>query len=463
MKVFHRNALIASIALCIISPLSLAAEVTGPVTNGTQGGPFCAPAFDVSAHGYVVEEFFFNGDADAYEFKESATQSPDGRWATQPREETAPFRSRILIVRPEKNEDFNGTVIVHWQNVTAGYELGAVTEGEYLRGYAWVGVSAQKIGIDGFPGPDAAGLKQWDEERYGSLDHPGDAYSYDIFTQAGRAIGPERPKDGIDPMGGLEVKRLVAAGASQSAGRLRTYINGVHLLESVYHGFIPYIDFGSTIPFDSDFGQRGRGPRMSTIIREDLGVPVIVVNSETETLAYIGARQRDTDAFRFWEVAGTSHVSVIRGEERPDLSSPNWHSFQPVYSASLRHIHHWLKDGTEPPKMPLMEVNTSGVKSIQRDEHGNAIGGIRLPEFAVPTASHNGRGKSVPGGSRFAFLYGAAEDFSEEQLSELYPTQETFLKQYDAALKKSIEQGTILAEDAPTLREAAEAWSAQLN
>ena len=90
-------------------------------------------------------------------------------------------------------------MIVHWQNVTAGYELGTVTDGEYLRGYAWVGVSAQLVGVNGFPGPTAAGLRQWDPERYGSLNHPGDAYSFDIFSQAATVVAPDRMERGNDP------------------------------------------------------------------------------------------------------------------------------------------------------------------------------------------------------------------------------------------------------------------------
>lgn len=462
MKVFLQAAVISLVASCLFSQLLYAAEVIGPVTAGSKGGPFSAPTVDVADHGYVVEEYFLDGRAYAYEFKDSATQSADGLWATQRREETALFRSRMLVVRPTKPADFNGTVIVHWQNVTAGYELGSVTDGEYLRGYAWVGVSAQKIGVDGIPGPDAAGLKQWDEVRYGSLDHPGDAYSYDIFTQAGRAVGPKRSTTGVDPMGGLHVERLVAAGASQSAGRLRTYINGVHPIESAFDGFIPYIDFGSTIPFASDFeGQRGR-QRHSTVIREDLDVPVLVVNSETETLAYMTARQPDTDKFRLWEVAGTSHVTVERGSASPGLDSPNWLSYQPVYAASLRHMHRWLTDGTEPPRMPRITVNPGTPPSIARDEHGNAQGGIRLPDFAVPTSTHSGRGKPVAGGSRFAFLYGSAEDFSADRLATLYPTQGAFLAAYEEALKESVEEGMVLVEDGPKLREAAHTWSAQL-
>ena len=463
MIVFLRTALIALIASCFFTQLLPGAEVTGPVTAGSRDRPFSAPTVDVAAHGYVVEEYFLDGNAHAYEFKEFTTQTADGRWSTQRCDKTARYRSRMLVVRPAKASDFNGTVIVHWQNVTAGYELGSVTGGEYLRGYAWVGVSAQKVGVDGFPGPDAAGLKQWDEDRYGSLNHPGDAYSYDIFSQAGRAVGPNRPRKDVDPMGGLEVTRLVAAGASQSAARLRTYINGVHPIEKVFNGFIPYIDFGSTIPFERDFERLRRRRRRSTLIRNDLDVPVLVVNSETETLAYMAARQPDTNKFRLWEVAGTSHVSVQRGVERADLNSPNWLSYRPVYAASLRHIHRWLKDGTEPPRMPRIKVAQEDRPTIARDKHGNARGGIRLPDFAVPTATHSGSGKRVAGGSRFAYLYGSAQDFSADRLAELYPTRKAFLAAYDKALKKSVKEGMVLAEDAPKLRKAADEWSTQLD
>ena len=167
-------------------------QVTGPITSGTNGVPFSAPTVDVTARGYVVEEFFLEGEASAYRTVDGSEQSADGLWLTEREPEALRYKTRILVVRPAANRDFNGTVIVHWQNVTAGYELGSVTDGEYLRGYAWVGVSAQSVGVNGVPGPDAAGLKQWDAERYGSLDHPGDPYSYDIFSQAGRVVAPDR-------------------------------------------------------------------------------------------------------------------------------------------------------------------------------------------------------------------------------------------------------------------------------
>ena len=35
------------------------------------------------------------------------------------------------------------------------------------------------------------GLRVLDPERYGDLDHPGDAFSYDIYTQVARALRPQ--------------------------------------------------------------------------------------------------------------------------------------------------------------------------------------------------------------------------------------------------------------------------------
>ncbi len=443
--------------------VSASVQVTGPISGGQKGAPSNNPAIDLEAFGYIAEEYFLDGTASAYRLTEGASHDAHGRWLTERESETVPFRTRILVVRPKEAANFNGTIIVHWQNVTAGFELGTVSGGEYLRGYAWVGVSAQSVGVNGFEGPQAAGLRQWDPERYGSLVHPGDAYSYDIFSQAGRAISAGRPRLDNDPMGGLPVARLVAAGASQSASRLRTYINGVHPLERVYDGYIPYIDFASPVPFASD--KNGRRTRISSQIRDDLGVPVFVVNSETETMPYYPARQPSTDNFRFWEVPGTAHVSVARSEAAttPGMDSPNWLSYTPVYDAAIRHMHAWLTQGTAPPDLPLIEVAAAsgGTPEITRDELGNALGGIRIPEFAVPSAEHRGAGKRVEGGNRFAFLYGYAREFSKQELSALYSDSADFLSKYDAALYRSLFDGALLPEDAAGLRDTAATWAAE--
>ena len=435
------------------------ATLSGPVTGGERGTPF--NAVDVTDRGYLTEEYFLSGEATAYELVDG-THSADGQWNTRASADKADFKTRMLVVRPEDPSAFNGTVVVFWLNVTAGFELGSAG-GEALRGYAWVGVSAQKVGIDGFP-QNPAGLKAWDPERYGSLVHPGDAYSYDIFSQVAAAIGPERDRQGLDPMGGLTVERLIAAGASQSAARLRTYINGVQPLQGVFDGFIPYIDFGGIVPFASERGgeRRRRRGRSLASVRADLDVPVIVVNSETELTSYHPVREPDSERFRLWEVPGTSHVSVVRPDERT-VDGSNWLAYTPVYEAAIRHLHLWIRDGVEPPRMPRVEMKAGDPNpEVVRDEHGNALGGIRLPDLEAPTASHSGFGTQREG-TRFGFLYGAATDFDSEQLAALYPDSERYLDAWNAALKSLVEQGMILPEDAPAMRQRAEAWAVRLD
>ena len=58
---------------------------------------------------------------------------------------------------------------------------------------AWWDPLAQKVGIEGgTDGPGAVlALKTFDPERYGSLDHPGDDYSYDLYQQAGAVLRTE--------------------------------------------------------------------------------------------------------------------------------------------------------------------------------------------------------------------------------------------------------------------------------
>jgi len=62
-------------------------------------------------------------------------------------------------------------------------------------GYARVGVGSQAAGVNS----PRTGLKDWDKERYGTLVQPGDAFSYDIFSQAGQVL---RQKGRIDALGG---------------------------------------------------------------------------------------------------------------------------------------------------------------------------------------------------------------------------------------------------------------------
>jgi hypothetical protein len=101
-----------------------------------------------------------------------------------------------------------------------------------------VGVSAQRVGVHGLPGTEQFALRGWDPERYGTLDHPGDDFSFDIYTHAARSIGPAM-------WGGAEPRKLVASGGSQSAMRLRTFANAIQPMERLFDGFLFVVDFGA--------------------------------------------------------------------------------------------------------------------------------------------------------------------------------------------------------------------------
>ena len=64
----------------------------------------------------------------------------------------AQYTTRAVVMRPIDPHRFNGTVVVEWLNVSGGADAGPdwiLAHNELIReGFAWVGVSAQKVGVD---------------------------------------------------------------------------------------------------------------------------------------------------------------------------------------------------------------------------------------------------------------------------------------------------------------------------
>src|SRR5258708_29231141 len=133
---------------------------------------------DLAKRGYVEEEFFIEGKANTYD-------TPPGRTGGT-KDSDHPFKTRIVVRRPKSVSKFNGTVIVEWSNVSQGHdgEYDWFQSADHIvgAGYAWVGVSNQRVGIDS--------LKEWSPNRFRTLDVTeggkitDDSLSYDIFTAA---------------------------------------------------------------------------------------------------------------------------------------------------------------------------------------------------------------------------------------------------------------------------------------
>jgi hypothetical protein len=416
---------------------------------------------DLSAKAYVEEEYFIEGDAVAY--RPIGETGPDGRWSAEPTG-TAPFLTRILIRRPIGAVRFNGTVVVGWNNVTLGYDLPVELPSIYEDGFAYACVSAQRVGVHGI-GVPSHGLTTWDPERYGTLEHPGDRYSYGIFTQAALAVGPKRPTSLVDPLDGLRVERVVAVGASQSAGRLATYVNAVQPMTVAYDGFLLLIHFGSGAAIDDDLAFGTEAPRPAanfyarTRLRDDLDVPVMVVNSESESRSYHASHQEDNGLFRFWEVAGAAHLpaselasidALARRDGVPGIDAPTRPSnisYVPAASAALAHLQRWMAGGPLPPSLPPIETSGGDPVEIERDEHGNALGGVRMPAIDVPVAQNTG----VSLFQGLGALAGGREPFTLDELIALYGNHDTYLARFSTAAEAAVGAGVLRQTEADRL------------
>jgi hypothetical protein len=119
--------------------------------------------------------------------------------------------------------------------------------------------------------------------------------------------------------------------------------------------------------------------------------------------------------------------------------------FYQVMNAAFDQLQKWVKDGTLPPTAPPIETSSVGPPAVVvRDDRGNALGGIRLAEHAVPTGVNTGQ-NSGPG---FCRLYGSHTDFDAATLASLYPTHAVYVAAVNAATEKNLKAGYILKADA---------------
>lgn len=461
------------------------AVVEGPITGGL-GKPVVGTGdFDGTGFGYAETEFFVSGTANS--FTSAVPLSDDGQWNIEVND-SADYRTRIVVRQPVDPATFNGTVMVEWMNVTAGLDVPPVwsySKIELMRsGTIWVGVSAQRVGVEG--GGNALGavraLKNADPERYGSLNHPGDNYSYDLFSQVGTAIW----RNANVLLDGATPERMIAAGESQSAFRLTTYLNALAGTHDVFHGYLVHSRGSRSAQLSSDPGPDVPGSQAARI-RQDLTRPVLTLSAETDVvgqaLGYRRAAQPDTDVFRSWEITGTAHADVYSlgigdtddgsgraGVELFDamLNPPSAvyfgliscdlpinagpHTY--VVRSAIVALDQWVRSGVAPMSMPPLE-NTADIEGFILDEQGIARGGIRTPHVDVPVAILSGLGQD---GGSFCRLFGTTTPFSSEQRAALYTDKAEYLKLWAEATQRAVASGAILEADAAEVLASAESY-----
>ncbi|HEX4852588.1 MAG TPA: alpha/beta hydrolase domain-containing protein [Arenimonas sp.] len=415
--------------------------MTGPIGNaGLKGHALWDSWYDLAELGYAEEEYFVSGTA-----KSHADPA-----------QTAPYTTRILVRRPLDPARFNGTVILDWVNVTAQFENAVDTleahELFHRDGYAYVHVSAQAAGLCCVPELTPQG---WDPVRYATIDHPGDDYAFDLFSQIAQAF--KRPP-AVDPMAGLRVQRVIAVGQSQSGTRLRDYLIEVQPQARVIDAFLVHAD--------------GSGEKTYPA---DPAVPVIQLLSEREASP---EPPNVTRNYRLWEIAGAAHqdfwigLHQVQGQslravaslQRPASADADLHAQAGNYGeqpdpgqficivegtqfplryavmSAIHYLDRWLRTGTPPPEGPRYQFDEDG--ALARDADGNALGGIRLPPIEVPVASYR---------SDLCDLGGITIPFDPVTLNLRYPTHADYACRMKAATARSLAEGFLLAPEAEDL------------
>jgi Alpha/beta hydrolase domain len=426
--------------------------------------------YPLSKVGYSASEFFFSGTAHAY--TSASPLGSDGKWTVQPAS-SAPYTSRLIVAMPTNPKKFNGTVVVEWLNVSGGADLAGdwwYGHDEMIRsGDAYVGVSAQAVGVNA--------AKTADPARYGSLSHPGDSFSYDIYSQAAMAVR----EHASTVLPGLKPRLFFGDGLSQSAGYMTTYVDAIAPLVNVFDGYLLHSRIGGSGPL-SQPPELDIGTPQILFVRDDLAVPVLTLQSETDVLVlgFLASTQPDSKMFRLWEVAGAAHGDSYLALNALDddttrsadlagfasMTSPasrstsgplqcsagfNTGQLHYVYNTALHDLIAWARTGATPPRAPRLEVDTSTAPPTYKlDKNGNVLGGIRTPAVDAPLATLSGLPPAVVP-SVFCADFGQTQPFTPTKLAALYPTHAAFVSQWQKAVTRDEKAGYLLAPDARRL------------
>lgn len=425
------------------------------------GTPMSATAMPLEASGYVEEEYFIHGLASRYRIKDpmrDAQQIDSGN----------PYVTRALVRKPADPARFNGTVIVEWLNVTLDQDIdfvfGATRELLVRDGYVWIGVSAQRNGVEA--------MKKWTPARYAALNvaasnldpadgsevdpaNPlimavgGDVLAWDIFSQVGRLAA-----EGNSPMmGGMKAKRLIAASESQSTLKVSTYYNSIQPLHRVYDGFLFYDRSGQ--------------------LRTDIKAKTIAIGTEIFTALMGYPPQDDTDHQRWWEINGASHFSLdeiqnyvdpmlvrdatFRSTDGKALSLTELTTIKgpctpsAIYSrvpngdimkAALKSLNTWISGGSGPANAPRFVVDQQN--KYVRDTNGQLIGGVRTAAQDAPSSKNSGIGN----GPWFCGPSGNHVDFTPAQLCQRYGSHAAYVSRVQAIVNANVRDRVLLPEEA---------------
>jgi hypothetical protein len=419
-----------------------APSLTGPFVGRTTR--------DLDDQGYVEEEWFVEGRADALD--------PNGLHLAS----SAPYATRFIVRRPVDGSRSSGSVFfdpLHMiREMPASWDSAPWLMRE---GHVWVGVSVhngsfgEKYGYVGglealkeenpshyaplhlatFPsqppprsfvgpaGTDPAALR-W----HMAMAHP---QGHHIVTQVASLLraSPE--------FSDLALQRIYGCGVSQTANFWRLFLDGVwHERSRLEDG---------TALFDGYLLVVSGAPSAAP-------VDAVLVNvlSEAEavgTIVHPCSAPPDSEhpAVRGIELPGAPHTI---GSHDVGHAGEGHHHTAERYDLIVRAVQsgmdRWVREGVPMPHAPKIERDPRQIDGVARDHNGNALGGVRVPWIEVP------RGRYLPrcacGPTRGEFI-----PFDDQRIDLLYPDRESYERRWDQAVQRLVDDGFLLPEDAEKL------------
>jgi hypothetical protein len=204
---------------------------------------------------------------------------------------------------------------------------------------------------------------------------------------------------------------------------------------------------------------------------EPLDVPVLNLLSDREAEPEKPTKDKN---YRLWEVAATAHSDFFIGVQSVDGNGQrvadqpaadraryaeiiehagNYGQIvdplqatctlagatMPMHyatSTALHQLNRWIRTGDRPARTPRYRFDGD---ALAKDEHGNTLGGIRLPPVEVPVARYE---------STLCNLGGITVPFGDAQIQGLYPTFDRYQQLMRRATDRAVRRGWLLPPDA---------------
>ncbi len=413
--------------------------VSSADSSRTDPHPFNAAAYArvplvLSTVGYTEKEYFLSGAADAYKY----TDAPSSDAVTT--EQAAPivYTNRILVRLPTNPANFHGNVIVEIANdalVSDNETAWPFANSQFINdGDAYILLTSEPQGL--------ATLKAFDAIRYRALSWPTVAATkscsasssaeagiiYDQITELGNLL---KSNGAGSPLAGYDVKHLFLTGYSGGASILLTYNRVFGQTSGLYDGYFVAAG-GFRAPLNgcessttTDSFREPPGSSVSAVFQTQTESELYLASAESTTIPKSADSNTATSRYRYYEIAGTSHVNgdlLAHSPERADFPTVTGVTYladvtqsqltsecdEPsgsvisafpnryVYDALWANLEHWVASGTAySPPSESGPIDTSVL--LYLGAGGTPTGGVRSP--AVDVAIDNYAYGTVVSGS----------------------------------------------------------------